>query len=162
MKSMHFVCDFTQKVVATVFDTLLNLKVDPVSHMEGADIPQDRLVGMVGSVSFAGKIAGSLHTAYSKSLACNLAGCLIGAKPKSWFESDVSHLIGKIANTVGGDTRRRTAEPGFTGQLAPPLIMRGDNTAVESKDTHGVAENCFRFPEVKEERRVRVIAKLEP
>lgn len=159
---MHFVCDFTQKAVIAVYDTMLSLKVEPVSHSEGADIPQGGLIGMVGSVSFAGKITGALYMTYNESLACKLAERLIGEKPKSWAEPEVSDLIGEITNMVSGDMKRRTAELGFNGLLAPPLIMQGDNIVVESKDAPIVADNLFRIPELNEELRVRVFAKLEP
>jgi len=159
---MHFVCDFTQKAVITVYDMMLSLKVDPVSHTEGADIPKDGLVGMVGSVSFAGKITGAIYMTYNESLACKLTERIVGTKPKSWSEPEVADLIGEIANLVSGDMKRRTGELGFTGLLAPPLIIQGDNIMVESKDASIVADNLFRIPELNEELRVRVFAKLEP
>lgn len=159
---MHFVCDFTQKAVVAVYDTMLNLKVEPVSHSEGAAIPEGGLVGMVGSVSFAGKITGALYMTYNESLACKLTERLIGAKPKSWSEPEVTDLIGEITNMVSGDMKRRTAELGYNGLLAPPLIMQGDNIVVESKDAPIAADNIFRIPELNEELRVRVFAKLEP
>jgi chemotaxis protein CheX len=159
---MHFVCDFTQKAVMTVYDTMLNLKVEPVSHSEGQDIPQGPFVGMVGSVSFAGKITGALYMNYNESLACKLAERLIGEKPKSWSAPEVTDLIGEIANMVSGDMKRRTAELGYNGLLAPPLIMQGDSISVDSKDAPIVAHNVFRIPELNEELRVRVFAKLAP
>ena len=87
---------------------------------------------------------------------------LIGAKPKSWSEPEVTDLIGEITNMVSGDMKRRTAELGYNGLLAPPLIMQGDNIVVESKDAPISADNIFRIPELNEELRVRVFAKLEP
>ena len=159
---MHFVCDFTQKAVVAVYDALLSLKVEPVSHAEGGDIPQDPVSGMVGSVSFAGKITGAIYMNYNESLACKLAEKLIGEKPKSWNEPEVTDLIGEIANQVSGDMKRRTSELGYTGLLAPPLIMQGNNIEVDSKDAPIAAYNVFRIPELNEELRVRVFAKLEP
>ena len=98
----------------------------------------------------------------TESLACKLTERLIGAKPKSWSEPEVTDLIGEITNMVSGDMKRRTAELGYNGLLAPPLIMQGDNIVVESKDAPISADNIFRIPELNEELRVRVFAKLEP
>ncbi len=159
---MHFVCDFTQKAVVAVYDALLNLKVEPVSHAEGADMPQGPLAGMVGSVSFAGKINGAIYMNYNESLAIKLAEKLMGEKPKSWNEPEVTDLIGEIANQVSGDMKRRTAELGYNGLLAPPLIMQGDAIDIDPKGAPIVAYNVFRFPELNEELRVRTFAKLEP
>ena len=158
---MHFVCDFTQKAVMSVYETMLNLKVEAVEHAEGAAIPIGPLKGMVGSVSFAGKITGVLYMNYTEPLTLLLAERLIGVRPKSWTEPEVTDLIGEIANMVSGDMKRRTAELGFNGLLAPPLIMQGDNIVVEPKDAPIVAWNRFVIPELKEELNVRVFAKLD-
>lgn len=158
---MHFVCDFTQKAVVRVYDTMLNLKVEPVQHAEGAEMPPGAIAGMVGSVSFAGKITGALYMNYSESLACKLTERLIGVRPKSWTAPEVSDLIGEIANMVSGDMKRRTAELGYNGLLAPPLIMQGEGILVESQNAPIAAYNLFRIPELNEELGVRVFAKLE-
>jgi CheY-specific phosphatase CheX len=158
---MHFVCDFTQKAVVAVYSTMLSLKVEPVQHREGAEMPAGNLSGMVGSVSFAGKITGAIYMTYTESLACKLTERLLGMTPKSWTEPEVTDLIGEIANMVSGDMKRRTAELGYNGLLAPPLIMQGDSIVVESKDAPICAYNLFRIPELNEELGVRVFAKLE-
>jgi chemotaxis protein CheX len=158
---MHFVCDFTQKAVVNVYDTMLSLKVEPVRHAEGTEMPPGTISGMVGSVSFAGKITGAIYMNYTESLACKLAERLIGVKPKSWTEPEVTDLIGEIANMVSGDMKRRTAELGYNGLLAPPLIMQGDGLVVESQNAPIAAYNLFRIAELNEELGVRVFAKLE-
>jgi CheY-specific phosphatase CheX len=158
---MHFICDFTQKAVVAVYSTMLSLKAEPVQHSEGTEMPAGNLSGMVGSVSFAGKITGAIYMTYTESLACKLTERLLGMKPKSWSEPEVTDLIGEIANMVSGDMKRRTAELGYNGLLAPPLIMQGDSILVESKDAPISAYNLFRIPELNEELGVRVFAKLE-
>ena len=158
---MHFVCDFTQKAVVAVYNTMLSLKVQPVEHSEGAAAPMGAIKGMVGTVSFAGKITGAIYMNYSESLTLALTERLIGIRPKSWNEPEVGDLIGEIANMVSGDMKRRTAELGYNGLLAPPLIMQGDNIVVEPKDAPIIAYNRFSIPELKEELTVRVFAKLD-
>jgi CheY-specific phosphatase CheX len=158
---MHFVCDFTQKAVQAVYSTMLNLKVEPVSHAEGADMPASSLSGMVGTVSFAGKITGAIYMTYTESLACKLTERLVGIKPQNWSAPEVGDVIGEIANMVSGDMKRRTAELGYNGLLAPPLVMTGDGIIVESKGAPIAAFNLFRIPELHEELGVRVFAKLD-
>lgn len=158
---MHFVCEFTQKAVLAVYSTMLKLAVEPVSHAEGEDMPQGHLSGLIGSVSFAGKITGSLYMSYSEALACRLTERLIGLKPASAREPEVADAIGEIANMVSGDMKRRTAACGYHGLLAPPLIMQGEQLIVEPKDAPIRAFNLFRIPELREELGVRVFAKLE-
>lgn len=158
---MHFVCDFTQKAVVAVYQTMLSLKAEPVEYSEGSEMPAGNVSGMVGSVSFAGKITGSLYMSYSESLACKLTERLLGLKPSSWSQPEVADLIGEITNMVSGDMKRRTAELGYNGLLTPPYIMQGEGLVVESKDAPISAYNLFRIPELNEELRVRVFAKLE-
>ena len=158
---MHFVCDFTQKAVVAVYSTMLSLKVTPVEHAEGQGVPAGALKGMVGSVSFAGKITGVLYMNYSEPLALALTERLIGVRPKSWTEPEVGDVIGEIANMVSGDMKRRTAELGYNGLLAPPLIMQGNNIVVEPKDAPIIAYNRFSIPDLKEELTVQVHAKLD-
>jgi hypothetical protein len=86
---------------------------------------------------------------------------LLGVKPTSWTEPEVTDLIGEIANMVSGDMKRRTAELGYNGLLAPPLIMQGDGIVVESQNAPISAYNLFRISELGEELGVRVFAKLE-
>jgi chemotaxis protein CheX len=158
---MHFVCDFTQKAVVNVYDTMLSLKVEPVRHAEGVEMPAGTISGMVGSVSFAGRITGAIYMNYNEALACKLVERLTGVKPASWTEPEVTDLIGEIANMVSGDMKRRTAELGYNGLLAPPLILQGEGIVVESQDAPVAAYHLFRIAELNEELGVRVFAKLE-
>ena len=158
---MHFVCDFTQKAVMAVYSTMLKLTVETVSHAEGTAMPEGKVAGIVGSVSFAGKITGVLYMNYSETLACALTERLIGIRPARATEPEVADVIGEIANMVSGDMKRRTAELGYNGLLAPPLIMQGDSIILEPKDTPIAAFNLFRIPELNEDLGVRVFAKLE-
>jgi chemotaxis protein CheX len=158
---MHFVCDFTQKAVMAVYQTMLSLKVDPIEHAEGASMPAGPLKGMVGCVSFAGKITGAIYMNYTEPLTLALTERLIGVRPKDWNEPEVGDLIGEIANMVSGDMKRRTAELGYNGLLAPPLIMQGESIVVEPKDATILAFNRFAIRELKEELYVRVFARLD-
>jgi len=158
---MHFVCDFTQKAVLAVYSTMLKLALEPIRHAEGADMPTGSLSGMVGSVSFVGRITGVLYMNYSESLACRLTERLIGQTPASSSEPEVADAIGEIANMVSGDMKRRTSALGYNGLLAPPLILLGEGIIVESRDAPISVYNLFRIPEMKEELGVRVFAKLQ-
>src|ERR1051325_3254525 len=117
---MHFLCDFTQKAVVAVYQSLFNLKVAPMSHSEGAAVPPGALSGMVGSISFAGKITGGLYMIYTETLACKLAQLLIGVKPSHASQPEVGDVIGEIAQLVGGEIKRRAAVLGYSGLAAPP------------------------------------------
>ncbi|HXG49412.1 MAG TPA: chemotaxis protein CheX [Methylomirabilota bacterium] len=158
---MHFICDFTQKAVAEVCSTMFTLKATPVASGEGLENARAEFSGIVGSVSFAGKISGAVYIGLSDALACTLAERLLGSRPATANSPEVADLIGEIANMVSGDMKRRTAEIGYNGLLAPPVVMHGPSIVVEPREAHIAAYNQFRIPELNEEFGVQVFAKLQ-
>lgn len=158
---MHFISDFIEQAVREVYGTMLSADVESVERKAGADIPMVKLNGMVGSVSFAGKINGTLYMAYSNELACAVTERMIGDKPNSAQDEEVADVIGEIANMTSGDVTRRTSAKGYGGYLSPPVVMSGDNIQVEPKGAPIALYNLFRFPGLGGELSVRMFAKLE-
>ena len=158
---MHFICDFTQKAVEEVFDTMLSLKVESLHVYAGAEMPSERLSGIVGSVSFAGKINGVVYMHYSSVLACDITEKMLGARPASIAESDVADVIGELTNMVSGVIKRHSGLRGYDGWLSIPMILRGESILVEGKGAP-LAFHCqFRIPDFNRELGVRVYVKLE-
>lgn len=158
---MHFICEFTEKAVTEVFDTMLSLKVEPVRTFAGTDVPADRLSGIVGSVGFAGKINGVVHMHYPSSLACAITERMIGASPASVGEPEVADVIGELSNMISGLIKRQSGLRGYDGWLSIPMILRGDEILVEGKGAPLAFHSVFRIPEFREELGARVFVKLE-
>jgi chemotaxis protein CheX len=131
---MHFICDFAQKAVAVVYHTMFALEIKPVQSREGIENACETFCGIVGSVSFAGKISGVVYLGLSEALACGLAERLLGAPSMTANTPEVADLVGEITNMVSGDLKRRTAAMGYNGLLAPPLVMRGSSIVVEPRE----------------------------
>jgi chemotaxis protein CheX len=157
---MHFISDFTQMAVSEVYDTMLSLKVETLRVCGGADMPPPTVSGILGSVSFAGKINGTLHMHYSPKLARDVVEKMIGCRPLDLEAPEVSDVIGEITNMVSGTMKRHTSMRGYDGWLSPPLILRGDNIVVEGKGAPIAIYNLFRIPALSEELGVRVFVKL--
>jgi len=158
---MHFICDFAQKAVAEVCSTMFTLEAKTVHSGEGIENACGQFSGVVGSVSFAGKISGVVYIGLSDNLACSLAHRLLGERPTAANTPEVADLVGEIANMVSGDMKRRTAEIGYNGLLAPPVVMHGSKIVVEPRQAHIAAFNRFRISELNEEFSVQVFAKLD-
>ena len=157
---MHFISDFTQMAVSEVYDTMLGVKVETVRVCGGADMPHDTVCGILGSVSFAGKINGTLHMQYSPKLAKDVVEKMIGFRPLDLQAAEVADVIGEITNMVSGTMKRHTSMRGYDGWLSPPIVMQGDNIVVEGKGAPIAIYNLFRIPAFNEELGVRVFVKL--
>ena len=158
---MHFVTDFTQKAVVEVYNTMLSLRVEVVSCHESPPLPAPVPSVIVGSVGYAGKINGAIYMYYSEKLACAVTEKLLGMTPSSSHDSEVGDVIGEIANMAAGDMKRRTSDMGYSGYLATPIIMRGEQVVVDPKDAPIDVYNVFRIPDLGETFAVRTFAKLE-
>lgn len=157
---MHFLSDFTQKAVAEVFSTMLSLKVEPVKTDESVGSAPSGISGLVSNVGFAGKMSGGLYMNYNDKLACDVVERLLGSRPGSSDEGDVADVLGEITNMVTGTMKKHASEVGYSGWLSTPLIMRGEQIAVEPKDATIHCYNLFRIPDLGEELGVWVFAKL--
>ena len=144
-----------------VFQVMLKLEAKPVTHWEGSAMPAGDLEGLVGSVSFAGKISGVLYLNCTRKLACALTERLIGSRPTDASQPLVIDAIGEITNMITGDMKRRTAALGYNGLLAPPLVIQGRSLFIDPKHAPITSHNLFRIPDLQEDLAVRVFAKLE-
>jgi CheY-specific phosphatase CheX len=158
---MHFLSEFTQKAVAEVYSTMLNLPVKAIRTDESHCASPSGITGVVSNVGFAGKISGGLYMNYNEKLACAITERLIGVRPASMDEAEVGDVLGEIANMVTGTMKKHTSELGYSGWLSTPLIMRGSNIAVEPKDASIHSFNLFHIPDLGEELGVWVFAKLQ-
>ena len=158
---MHFISEFIDNAVRSVYGTMLSADVEAVERKAGTDIPSVQLMGFVGSVSFAGKITGTLYMSYSELLACQVTERLLGEAPGSPNDPEVADVIGEIANMTSGDVTRQSSAKGYGGYLAPPMVMQGDNILVEPKGAPIALFNRYKIADFGDELSVRVFAKLQ-
>ncbi len=158
---MHFLSEFTQKAVAEVYSTMLGLTVQHVRTDESHCASPSGVNGLVSNVGFAGKISGGLYMNYADKLACDITERLIGMRPGSSEDAEVADVLGEITNMVTGTMKKHTSELGYNGWLSTPLIMRGDQITIESKDATVHSYNVFRIPDLDAEIGVWVFAKLQ-
>ena len=158
---MHFISEFVDNAVKSVYSTMLSVDVETVARKAGSDIPAVELMGLVGSVSFAGKITGTLYMSYSEALACAVTERLLGDAPGSVDDPEVADVIGEIANMTSGDVTRQSSAKGYGGYLAPPMVMQGESIIVEPKGAPIALFNLFKVGDLGGELGVRVFAKLQ-
>ena len=158
---MHFISEFTQKAVAEVFETMLNLQVEVIRTCAGTEMPQDRVSGVVGSIGMAGRINGTLHMHYSSELACAITERMMGSPPAGTHAPEVADVVGELSNMVCGTIKRHAAQRGYDAFQSLPTVLRGEHIMIEGKGAPIAIFNLFRITELRQELAVRVFIKLD-
>jgi len=158
---MEFISESVQLAVKEVFSTMLNMDVTDLHTRESATASSSEPAGVVGSVGMAGKINGTVYMSYSDKLACKLVEDMIGEAPRGVEQSEVTDVIGELANMVAGCVKRRTAEKGYNGLLVPPIVMLGGGIRVDPNDAPISIFRMFGVPNSDDALTVRFFAKLE-
>ena len=132
---------FLRGATQEVFDTMLSM---PLVEKEGRDFPAtDRIVG---SVSMAGSVSGTVNIHVSNTFACQLTANMLGMDLDE-IESDeeVHDVIGELSNMIGGDLKSRLCDAGFECELSIPSITSGRDFNIESKGWAVNEAVCFQF-----------------
>jgi len=121
---------FVTGSITRVFDTMLSMDVqlsdsDPQAAVDGSKI--------VGSVSFAGALMGSVRVHVNDAFARIITAEMLGMEVEE-IEGDeeVHDVIGELSNMVGGDLKSRLDDIGLSCQLSIPSITSGSDFKIES------------------------------
>ena len=123
-----------------VFDMMLDMKVE-ISDVDLQEIVHDNKI--VGSVSFAGDIMGSISIYVSDTFARIMAAAMLGMEVEEIEGEEVSDVIGELSNMIGGDLKSRFCDLGFPCQLSIPSVTSGSDFKIESRDW--MQRECFAF-----------------
>ena len=134
---------FLRGATQEVFDTMLSMALSEKENTGFAGV--DRIVG---SVSVAGSVSGTVNIHVSNAFACQITANMLGMEPDE-IDSDeeVHDVIGELSNMIGGDLKSRLCDAGFDCELSIPSITSGKDFNIESK---GWAVNevvCFQHGE---------------
>ena len=132
---------FLRGATREVFDTMLSMELneqDAPSLADGSRI--------VGSVSLAGKVSGTVNIHVSDTFAAQITANMLGMELDE-IESDeeVHDVIGELSNMIGGDLKSRLCDAGFACELSIPSITSGRDFNVESKGWAVKESVCFQY-----------------
>jgi CheY-specific phosphatase CheX len=132
---------FLRGATQEVFDTMLSMKLAETER--SAFVASNRIVG---SVSLAGTVSGTVNIHVSNTFAGHITASMLGMELDE-IESDeeVHDVIGELSNMIGGDLKSRLCDAGFVCELSIPSITSGKDFNIESK---GWAVNeivCFQY-----------------
>jgi chemotaxis protein CheX len=132
---------FLRGATQEVFDTMLSMELTEKDVRTLADGNR-----IVGSVSLAGSVSGTVNIHVSDAFACQITANMLGMDLDE-IESDeeVHDVIGELSNMIGGDLKSRLCDAGFTCELSIPSITSGKDFSIESKGWAVKEFVCFQY-----------------
>lgn len=127
-------------IATSVTDSLINI-FDIMLSMD-LQLPDDQTQKItegeriVGSVSVAGKVAGSINIEVSKGFSRKMAAAMLDVEPDEIEgEDDVEDVIREMCNMVGGNLKSAFCDAGLICEFSPPSFTTGDDFKIESLNT---------------------------
>jgi CheY-specific phosphatase CheX len=122
---------FITNAVRDVFDTMLSMTMENVAVDQ---IDQNGGKQLVGTVSFAGRVMGSVNLHVGKEFACEMTAGMLGMETDEIdSEEEVHDVIGEVCNMIGGDLKSRLCDSNLACELSIPSITSGKDFAIEPK-----------------------------
>ena len=132
---------FLRGVTREVFDTMLSMELN---EQDAASLTDGNRI--VGSVSLAGSVSGTVNIHVSDTFAAQITANMLGMELDE-IESDeeVHDVIGELSNMIGGDLKSRLCDAGFVCELSIPSITSGRDFNIESKGWAVKESVCFQY-----------------
>jgi len=120
---------FLRGATQEVFDTMLSMELTEQDHQEFTGASR-----IVGSVSLAGSVSGTVNIHVSNTFASQITANMLGMElDEIDSDEEVHDVIGELSNMIGGDLKSRLCDAGFTCELSIPSITSGKDFSIESK-----------------------------
>ena len=132
---------FLRGATREVFDTMLSMELNEQGAQSLSDGSR-----IVGSVSLAGSVSGTVNIHVSETFAAQITANMLGMEMDE-IESDeeVHDVIGELSNMIGGDLKSRLCDAGFVCELSIPSITSGKDFNIESKGWAVKESVCFQY-----------------
>jgi len=118
--------------VDEVFETMLSMEVELLKGDFDISLNGDRIVG---SVSFAGKVMGSIRIEVNTDFGRLITAGMLGMEPEEVEGTEeIYDVIGEMSNMIGGDLKSRLCDSGLPCELSIPSITSGKDFTIEAKD----------------------------
>ena len=129
---------FLRGATQEVFDTMLSMELTEQGNQEFTETSR-----IVGSVSLAGSISGTVNIHVSDTFAAQITANMLGMElAEVDSDEEVHDVIGELSNMIGGDLKSHLCDAGFTCELSIPSITSGKDFSIESKGW-AVNENVY-------------------
>ena len=117
--------------VVELFDTMLSMEITPVEEAS-EEIDENEIV-LVGFVSLAGKVNGSVSVRVSQTMAREMAAGMLGMEEEE-VESDeeIKDVLREVCNIVAGGLKSNFSDAGLACQISTPSITTGNNFQIQT------------------------------
>jgi chemotaxis protein CheX len=153
---MHEITSFVRAAVCEVFSTMISMDE---SYPENANPPW-QVCGVIGSVSFTGKMSGVLYLAFPVTLANKTTDNILGEESSRPSE-EVNDVVGEFTNMVTGNLKSKMADRGYNCKLSIPTVIRGQEMTLDSAEGNLALTNRFTASASGEIISTLVFARLE-
>jgi chemotaxis protein CheX len=121
---------FISTAAVDIFDTMLSMELESVDAEASSVVTGTRIVG---SVSFAGDVMGSIHVHVSKDFARTITAAMLGMEmDEVEDDEDILDVIGELSNMICGDLKSRLCDQGLPCELSIPSTTSGSDFRIES------------------------------
>jgi flagellar motor switch protein FliN len=125
--------DIRETIIASinnVFDTMFSMEVSLGEDL--SEIPSDEK-RVVGSVNFAGELAGIINIHISDNLSRTLTAKMMGIEEDEIEDDDeIKDLIGEMINIVGGNLKSAFTDVGISCAISTPSLTAGSDFMIAS------------------------------
>ncbi len=133
------------KTVLELFDTMLSLDVELVEDDTEQVLEGDR---MIGSVSFAGDVVGSIHIQVKDDFARIMTAAMLGMEVEDIeSDEDVKDVIREECNILGGNMKTDFVNAGFPSVISTPTLTIGNDFQVETRNMERYEHLVFKHNE---------------
>ena len=117
--------------VIELFDTMLSMEIIRVE--EAPEEHDENEIVLVGFVSLAGKVNGSVNIRVSRNMAREMAAGMLGMEIEE-IESDeeVKDVLREVCNIVAGGLKSNFCDAGLACQISTPSITTGNNFQIQT------------------------------
>ncbi len=157
---MHEITSFVRAAVREVFATMISVEVTCDETYPEIANPPWQVCGVIGSVSFTGKMSGVLYLAFPVTLANKAADNILGDDAHRPSE-EVNDVVGEFTNMVTGNLKSKMADRGFNCKLTIPTVIRGNEMTLDTAEGNLSLTSRFSVNTSKEVISTLVFAKLE-
>jgi chemotaxis protein CheX len=122
---------FITNAVSDVFDTMLSMEVESVATNQPESLNGTHIVG---TVSFAGRVMGSLNMYVGNDFARQMTAAMLSMETDEIDgDEEVHDVIGEVCNMIGGDLKSRLCDSDLTCELSIPSITSGEDFSIKSR-----------------------------
>lgn len=131
--------------VIDLFDTMLDLTIEPVAEEDIVPLSGQRLFG---TLSFTGEVVGSINIQVDEATGRTMTAAMLGMEPEE-IESaeEIRDVIRETCNIVGGNLKSGLEDVGLNCAITTPSITTGEDFAIETLNMDRYDRFAFNFGE---------------